>query len=74
MGYLQRAILDYSVQWDRKRLSLSIELKCANHILACKNRASAIEQQGLSKEEAAAILLLDIDAVKTVKPYIANGK
>jgi len=33
-----------------------------------------MEQQGLSKEEAAVpILLLDIDAVKMVKPYIANG-
>ena len=28
MGYLQRAILDYSVQWDKKRLSLSIEAFC----------------------------------------------
>jgi hypothetical protein len=34
-----------------------------------------MEQQGLSKEEAAVrILWLVIDAVKMVKPYIANGK
>jgi hypothetical protein len=34
-----------------------------------------MEQQGQSKEEAAVrILLLDIDPVKIVKPYIANGK